>query len=82
MQGRELNLTVDDIKAFDLESSIAIRIRRNDVSFITKDNRLIILIEHQSTLNPNMALRLFLYYIELLQLWIKGEGANLYGEKK
>jgi hypothetical protein len=32
----------------------------NDLSFII-DNRLVILIEHQSTINPNMALRLLMY---------------------
>jgi hypothetical protein len=32
----------------------------NDLSF-TVDNRLVILIEHQSTINPNMALRLLMY---------------------
>ena len=80
--GQDSMLTADDIKPFDLESAVAVRIRRNDVSFITKDNRLIILIEHQSTINPNMALRLFLYYIELLQLWIKLNGINLYGKVK
>jgi hypothetical protein len=32
----------------------------NDLSF-TIDNRLVILIEHQSTINPNMALRLLMY---------------------
>jgi len=76
------NLTADDIKPFDLDSNTTVRIRRNDVSFITADNRLIILIEHQSTINPNMAFRLFLYYIELLQLWIKLHEVNLYSTAK
>ena len=76
--GGNSTLTTNDITPFDLDSATAIRIRRNDVSFITNDNRLIILIEHQSTVNPNMALRLFLYYIELLQLWIKLNKVNLY----
>jgi len=57
-------LTVDDIALFDLGSVVVIRKRRNDVSFITNDNRLIILVENQSTLCPNMAFRLFLYYYE------------------
>ena len=78
----DLELSVDDIEPFDLESAVTIRIRRNDVSFITKDNRLIILVEHQSSINPNMAFMLFLYYIELLQLWIKSNGINLFGEAK
>ena len=80
--GGKTSLTVDDIKPFDLDSEVSIRIRRNDVSFITKDNRLIILVEHQSTINPNMALRLFLYYVELLQLWIKLNEINLYSKQK
>ena len=78
----DINLTIDDIQPFDLDSELAVRIRRNDVSFITKDNRLLILIEHQSTQNPNMAFRLFLYYIELLQLWVKINNINLYGQQK
>ena len=52
-----------------------------DVSFITSDNRLIILVEHQSTINPNMALRLLLYYIELVQLWLKHTGKSLFSGK-
>ena len=42
---QELTLTEDDIKPFDLESTVAARVRRNDVSFITNDNRLIILVD-------------------------------------
>ena len=79
---QDITLTTADIEPFDLDSAVAIRIRRNDVSFITKDNKLIILIEHQSTVNPNMAFRLFLYYIELLQLWIKTNGVNIYTATK
>jgi len=75
-------LTAEDITPFDLESAIAARNRRNDISFLTKDNRLIILVEHQSTICPNMALRLFLYYVELLQLWIKLNKISLYASKK
>jgi predicted transposase YdaD len=32
----------------------------NDLSFVV-DNRLVVLIEHQSTINPNMALRMLMY---------------------
>jgi hypothetical protein len=41
-------------------TDIFYRCQRNDVSFLM-DHKLIVFIEHQSTLNPNMALRLFLY---------------------
>ena len=73
---------LEDIQPFDLDSDLAHRIRRNDVSFIVNGNRLIILIEHQSTINPNMALRLLLYYMELVQLWIKKNEVNLHGSTK
>ena len=81
-RGRKSNLTVEEIESFDLDSELAYRIRRNDVSFITNDNRMIILIEHQSTICPNMAFRLFLYYVELVQLWIKQNEINMYGESE
>jgi len=75
-------LTAEDIKPFDLESEVAVRQRRNDVSFITRDNRIIILVEHQSTINPNMALRLYIYYMELVQLWIKLNNVNLFSTQE
>jgi predicted transposase YdaD len=42
------------------------RARINDVSF-TIDRKLVVLIEHQSTVNPNMALRLLLYIARLYE---------------
>ena len=80
--GGTTTLTADDLEPLDLDSAIAKRVRRNDASFITKDGRLIVLIEHQSTINPNMALRILLYYFELLQLWIKHKGINIYSSVK
>ena len=80
-QTRPAELSESDILPFDLDSVAAIRKRRNDVSFITKDNRLIILVEHQSTINPNMAIRLLLYYFELVQLWLELCRINLFSSK-
>ena len=40
--------------------------RINDLSFLV-DKRLVILIEHQSTINPNMALRLLLYIARIYE---------------
>ncbi len=42
----------------------------NDVSFMTKDNKLITLFEHQSSINENMAIRSLLYYTEILKKYI------------
>jgi predicted transposase/invertase (TIGR01784 family) len=42
----------------------------NDISF-TVDNRLVVLIEHQSTINPNMPLRLLLYIARVYEKTIE-----------
>ena len=47
----------------------------NDISF-TVDNRLVIVIEHQSTINPNMPLRLLLYIARIYEKTV--ERRNLY----
>jgi len=46
--------------------------RLNDVSF-TIDNKLVVLIEHQSTVNKNMPLRALLYIAELYEQMLKGK---------
>jgi len=51
----------------------------NDISFEI-GGKLIVLMEHQSTTNPNLALRLFLYIARVLEKTIKGK--NIYSEKK
>ena len=50
----------------------------NDISFEVS-GKLVVLIEHQSSINPNMALRLLLYISRVLEKTIKGRG--LYSEK-
>lgn len=54
------SLTEDDIELNDLAEAL-VNGKRNDVSFIS-GNKLIVLIEHQSTINYNMPLR-FLSYL-------------------
>ncbi len=44
---------------------------KNDVSFKTKDNKLLILIEHQSTNNVNMALRQAIYYFRIIEKYLR-----------
>ena len=43
--------------------------RRNDLSFVL-DGRLVVLIEHQSTLNNNMPLRMLLYVAAVYEKWL------------
>ena len=50
----------------------------NDISFEI-GGKLVVLIEHQSTINPNMALRLLLYISRVLEKTIKGK--SLYSSK-
>jgi hypothetical protein len=51
----------------------------NDVSFLA-GKKLIVLMEHQSTINPNMALRILQYITRLYELITAGK--NLYGRKE
>jgi len=51
----------------------------NDISFEI-GGRLIVLIEHQSTINPNMALRLLMYIARVYEKII--EGRNVYSSKR
>jgi hypothetical protein len=45
----------------------------NDISFVI-GGKLIVLIEHQSTINPNMALRLLLYYTNIIERTVTRKG--------
>jgi predicted transposase/invertase (TIGR01784 family) len=58
---------------------VLFKARLNDISFEIGD-KLVILIEHQSTINPNMPLRLLMYIARIYEK-ITG-GKNIYSEKK
>ena len=51
----------------------------NDISFEI-DGKLVVLIEHQSTVNPNMALRLLMYIARIYEKIV--EGKNVYSSKE
>ncbi|MCL1935030.1 MAG: Rpn family recombination-promoting nuclease/putative transposase [Defluviitaleaceae bacterium] len=74
LTGKTLN--PDDIEPFNLSSTSINRGMENDSSYITKDNKLIILVEHQSSMNKNMAFRMNAYYVELVRLWEKINGID------
>ena len=50
---------------------------KNDISFIL-DTLIMMLIEHQTTLNPNMPLRLLSYVDELFRLYLEPEKRKIY----
>ena len=70
------------IKSVRLEDNLVRSRLYNDVAFLTHDNQLLVLIEHQSTLNPNMAFRLLEYYVKLVGEHLKRTDAKIYGSKK
>ena len=51
----------------------------NDISFEI-NGKLVVLVEHQSTVNPNMALRLLIYITRILEKKVKGRA--LYSKRK
>jgi predicted transposase/invertase (TIGR01784 family) len=63
------NYTADTIKMNTLQNPFFFGDFRNDISFTVED-KLIILIEHQSSVNPNMGLRCLLYLADLYEVLI------------
>ena len=51
---------------------------KNDISFIL-DNMIVVLIEHQTTINPNMPLRFLSYVDEIYRLQIQSQQRKIYG---
>lgn len=55
----------------------------NDVAYITDDNHLLVMIDHQSTPNKNMLFRMMEYYAALAtEFVIEEKGQDKYGSKK
>ena len=63
------NYTADTIKMNTLQNPFFFGDFRNDISFTVED-KLIILLEHQSSVNPNMSLRFLLYISDLYKVSI------------
>ncbi len=75
LTGKQLN---SELELFDTTNLITKQSFINDVSFKTKDDKLIVMIEHQSSLNENMALRCCIYYFDMVQKFIKNKKLNMY----
>jgi len=74
-------LDPSDIKSVQLKDKLQKPRLYNDVSFLTKDHRLLVLIEHQSTLCGNMMFRMLEYYVALGGEFIKAYKLNKFGSK-
>ena len=77
-----IRLEPHTIKSVRLKDGMVRSRLYNDVSFITHDNQLFVLIEHQSTLNPNMSFRILEYYVKLVSEDLKARKVNLFGTNK
>jgi len=63
LTGKKINAST--IRSVQLQDGLVKPRLYNDVSFLTEDNELLVLIEHQTTLNKTMAFRLLEYYVKL-----------------
>ncbi|MCL1948383.1 MAG: Rpn family recombination-promoting nuclease/putative transposase [Turicibacter sp.] len=70
------------IKPFNLEDRFEKSLRYNDVAFLLDGWNLLVLIEHQSTLNPNMCFRMLEYYLHLVDLYIRENHLKKFGTQE
>ncbi len=75
-------LQPEDIRPFNLLEKKIFGDSHNDAGYLTNENRLILLFEHQASYNPNMPSRLFNYYNILLNKFWKEQKINLVSGKK
>ena len=75
----DTDVTEDDITYVTL-SSVFVNVPYNDLG-ITVGNRIMLLVEAQSTWTPNIALRALIYYVDTLTAWIREHGVDLYHGK-
>jgi len=67
ISGKDINH--ENIEPISLDEKLQRRTRYNDIAFITKDNRLVVFIEHQSTLNSSIVYRMLEYYIDVMRIF-------------
>ncbi len=70
----------DDITIMTIESYL-VNQQYNDLGFLVND-RLIILVEHQSTWSENIVLRALMYVVETWLKYVKLLKLNIYGKRK
>jgi len=81
LTGKEIR--AEDIRSVRLENGLIKPRLYNDIACLTKDNHLLVMIEHQSTINKNMLFRMMEYYAALVsQFVIKENSYNKYGSKE
>ena len=76
---RDTNYSPDTAATDTTLSNVIYMTRKNDVSFLI-DGRFVVFVEHQSTINRNIALRLLVYAAKTYELMTDAE--DIYGPKK
>ena len=71
-------ISAEDIEPLNLDKLLQRQKRYNDAAFRTKDNRLIVFVEHMSTKSKNMPYRLLEYYVDLMRIWDVMDGKDRY----
>lgn len=79
-EDRKLGITSDQVELITLKN-IFLAQRYNDVAFVIGD-RMIVLVEHQSTINENMPLRMLFYVADEYEKIITSFKKKLYREKR
>ena len=77
--GKEIS--EEDIEYLSLDELLQRLGRYNDTAFRTKDNRLIVFVEHQSTANNNMPFRFLEYAVDAIRVLKVLAKQNRFGEK-
>jgi hypothetical protein len=75
-------ISIDEIKKieFNTISSPIFKSYQNDISVIVND-RLIIILEHQSTFNKNLTLKLFVYKADIIKDYIQIHNIDIHSSK-
>jgi len=80
-QGLGKEISVEDIEYLSLKDMLQRTGRYNDTAFRTKDNRIIVFVEHQSTQNKNMPFRFLEYAVDAIRVLKVLADQNRFGEK-
>ena len=67
MTGKEIPM--EDIEPLNLDKLLQRQKRYNDAAFRTRDNRLVVFVEHMSTKSKNMPYRMLEYYVDIMRIW-------------
>jgi len=80
LTGNEVD--ADKIEYYSLKDRFEGAPRYNDLAFVVDGWHMMILIEHQSTINPNMCFRMLEYFVYLLDQYIRKNKLNKFGVKE